>query len=372
MPSRYLLLSANPTLANGPGPSPSGFKRGLPPTSPLALSLRGSAQSAGRPTPRRDCGGAAAVARWSRRSTAFFCAECESAGPLRWGGWPAPTTMPEVTSSHPRGTRRQHLRAPDRQRPADRRSARRPRRSPRLSASRLRRAGPGPRADLLRPARWGRSPVSRDTPVGWQEQVADLEALRQAVGVGAAHPGGLFLGWAARPALRCRISRPGRAAWRWCPPPRPGGRPGRSSSGASPSGTSLPSSSAQRPQLRESGLRERDPSAYAQRLFELSVAPYFSRPRAGARPHPISGHRPHPAGGLGQPGRFRSPAALAEPRIPAMVLHGEDDPIPLEAAETVAELLGAEFHPLPTLRTCTLCRGVRGVCAADGWVSAAS
>jgi pimeloyl-ACP methyl ester carboxylesterase len=30
-----------------------------------------------------------------------------------------------------------------------------------------------------------------------------------------------------------------------------------------------------------------------------------------------------------------------------MVLHGEDDPIPLDTAATVAQLLRADFHPLP-------------------------
>ena len=33
-----------------------------------------------------------------------------------------------------------------------------------------------------------------------------------------------------------------------------------------------------RRQLRESGLRERDPAAFQQRIFELSVAPYFFDP----------------------------------------------------------------------------------------------
>jgi pimeloyl-ACP methyl ester carboxylesterase len=33
--------------------------------------------------------------------------------------------------------------------------------------------------------------------------------------------------------------------------------------------------------------------------------------------------------------------------IPSLVLHGEHDPISIEAARTAAELLGAEFHPVP-------------------------
>jgi pimeloyl-ACP methyl ester carboxylesterase len=30
-----------------------------------------------------------------------------------------------------------------------------------------------------------------------------------------------------------------------------------------------------------------------------------------------------------------------------MILHGEDDPIPLQMARDLARLLSAEFHPLP-------------------------
>ena len=33
--------------------------------------------------------------------------------------------------------------------------------------------------------------------------------------------------------------------------------------------------------------------------------------------------------------------------MPALVLHGEEDPIPIEAARVVAELIGAEFHAVP-------------------------
>jgi pimeloyl-ACP methyl ester carboxylesterase len=33
--------------------------------------------------------------------------------------------------------------------------------------------------------------------------------------------------------------------------------------------------------------------------------------------------------------------------IHSLVLHGESDPIPLEAARTTAQLIGAEFHPVP-------------------------
>jgi pimeloyl-ACP methyl ester carboxylesterase len=39
--------------------------------------------------------------------------------------------------------------------------------------------------------------------------------------------------------------------------------------------------------------------------------------------------------------------ALARLAIPAAVLHGSSDPIPIDTARTLAELLKAEFHPVP-------------------------
>ena len=33
--------------------------------------------------------------------------------------------------------------------------------------------------------------------------------------------------------------------------------------------------------------------------------------------------------------------------VPALLLHGENDPIPIAASRTTAELLGAELHPVP-------------------------
>ena len=38
--------------------------------------------------------------------------------------------------------------------------------------------------------------------------------------------------------------------------------------------------------------------------------------------------------------------ALARLALPTVVLHGTSDPIPIETARTLAELLKAEFHPL--------------------------
>jgi proline iminopeptidase len=98
--------------------------------------------------------------------------------------------------------------------------------------------------------------------------------------------------------------------------------------------------------LRESGLRERDPGSHARRLFELAVAGYFHDP---ARVHELT---PFRITGRTQQevwaslGAFDLRPALARLRVPAIVLHGDDDPIPVESARAVAEALHAPLHVL--------------------------
>ena len=103
----------------------------------------------------------------------------------------------------------------------------------------------------------------------------------------------------------------------------------------------------QRAALRESGLRERDPSGYAQRLFELSVVPYFSDPTRvrDLTPFRVTGRTQQEV--WASLGDYDLRPAISRLAIPALVLHGQDDPIPLKTAETVARLLGAEFRVLP-------------------------
>jgi proline iminopeptidase len=109
----------------------------------------------------------------------------------------------------------------------------------------------------------------------------------------------------------------------------------------------VPEIQRQRAELRASGLREQDPAAYAQRLFELSVAPYFVDP---SRAHDLT---PFRVTGRTQQEVWSSLAdfdlrpALARLSVPAIVLHGQDDLIPIESARTVTALLNGKFHSLP-------------------------
>jgi proline iminopeptidase len=103
----------------------------------------------------------------------------------------------------------------------------------------------------------------------------------------------------------------------------------------------------ERTALRESGLRERDPQAYARRAFELSVAPYFFDPHQARNltPFRVTGRTQQEV--WDSLGDYDLRPGLSRLSLPALVLHGRDDVIPEESARTTAELLGADLHLLP-------------------------
>jgi proline iminopeptidase len=99
----------------------------------------------------------------------------------------------------------------------------------------------------------------------------------------------------------------------------------------------------EREALRASGLAASDPDAYRQRAFELSVAGYFANI---ARAHDLTPFRV--MGRVQQSvweslGDYDVGQALSRVRVPALVIHGRQDPVPLASSETVARELGAEL-----------------------------
>jgi len=103
----------------------------------------------------------------------------------------------------------------------------------------------------------------------------------------------------------------------------------------------------ERAALRASGLRESDPASYTQRLFELSVAPYFhDTKRAGdLTPFRVTGRTQQEV--WSSLDRYDLRPALARLRVPTLVIQGAEDVIPVEATRELAQLLGADFHLLP-------------------------
>lgn len=98
-----------------------------------------------------------------------------------------------------------------------------------------------------------------------------------------------------------------------------------------------------RTELAESGLRERDPDAYRQRGFELSVAGYFANPDRARdlTPFRVVGRVQQSVWSSLADFDLREP--LAHVAIPSLIVHGRQDPIPLESSEIAARALHARL-----------------------------
>jgi proline iminopeptidase len=189
--------------------------------------------------------------------------------------------------------------------------------------------------------------VSRDTPVGWTEHVADLEALRAALGLRRMAVAGYS--WGGLLALLYTLQHVERVERLALVSPAPAWRAAREKFEERFSRRNLdPEFQDARRALRESGLRERDPEAFQRRIFELSVAPYFFDPERARDlvPFRVTGRTQQEVwASLGDFDlRDRLPTLRG---IPSLILHGENDPIPLEASRVTAGLIGATLHPVP-------------------------
>jgi proline iminopeptidase len=103
-----------------------------------------------------------------------------------------------------------------------------------------------------------------------------------------------------------------------------------------------PAVAALREELQRSGLKERDPDAYRQRAFELSVAGYFADPRRARdlTPFRVTGRVQQ---SIWQSlGDYDILPSLQTLELPAFVVHGMEDPIPLASSQEAARALGTE------------------------------
>jgi proline iminopeptidase len=97
-----------------------------------------------------------------------------------------------------------------------------------------------------------------------------------------------------------------------------------------------------REELAASDLRETDPEAYTQRAFELGVAGYFFDPRNARNLTPF-----RVVGRVQQSvweslGNFDLTGQLEGVRIPTIIVHGRDDPIPTASTLEAARALGTK------------------------------
>jgi len=106
-----------------------------------------------------------------------------------------------------------------------------------------------------------------------------------------------------------------------------------------------------RAELVASGLRERDPVAYRQRSFELSVAGYFADPRRAESltPFRVTGRVQQSIwDSLGEFDLQDDLRTLARAvRLPVLVVHGQADPIPLASTQAAAVALDAICVEVP-------------------------
>jgi proline iminopeptidase len=190
----------------------------------------------------------------------------------------------------------------------------------------------------------GRSRSDDDRgPVGWQDQAADLARVVAELGVDPLVVvgyswGGLLAMLYAIQAGAGRVAPPARLA---LIDPAPATRELRDQfERARARRQAGPQVAALRDELQRSGLRERDPEAYRQRAFELSVAGYFADP-ARARdltPFRVTGRVQQ---SIWQSlGEYDILPALAALRVSAFVAHGRQDPIPLASSQAIARALG--------------------------------
>jgi proline iminopeptidase len=100
-----------------------------------------------------------------------------------------------------------------------------------------------------------------------------------------------------------------------------------------------------RADLAASGLRERDAEAYRHRTFELSVAGYFADPAAShdLTPFRVTGRVQQSVWESLGDYDLLAPGFLDAVRVPTLIAHGREDPIPLTSSEAAAKAMRAEL-----------------------------
>jgi proline iminopeptidase len=198
----------------------------------------------------------------------------------------------------------------------------------------------------------GRSPVPRDTPVGWRDHVADLEALRGAWRLERVDL--LGYSWGGLLAVLYALEHPTRigrlalvsaapltAAWRDEFERRFAAR------------MDQPWVTRARAELTASGLSRTDPERYRRLAFALSVAGYFRDPTQARELTPFRVTARTQQAVWDSLGRYDLRPRIQEtfpngtaPR--SLLLHGTYDPMPIASARETATLLGAGVIELPT------------------------
>lgn len=214
--------------------------------------------------------------------------------------------------------------------------------------------GPGASMDYLRPQfdllasgrtllyydqrGGGTSDVSPQTPLGWREHVADLEAVLAGL---VPHPTCVMgYSWGGLLAVLHALEHPGTVERLALVAPGPTYAAAWAAYEAEfARRQAAPAIVEAREALSASGLRERDPDAFWRRAFELSVAGHFREPSRAVdlTPFRVSSRAQNAVWKslAGMDVRERLGTIAAE----TLILHGRHDPIPLAASEFLASRL---------------------------------
>jgi len=196
----------------------------------------------------------------------------------------------------------------------------------------------------------GQSPVPRETPVGWREHVADLEGIRQALGLERLTLCGYS--WGGLLAVLYLLEHPRRVERLALVSPASITAQYRQQFETEfARRMAAPEVERERAALKASGLRESDPEAYRKRAFELSVAGYFKDFHDATKLTPFRVTARTQQAVWDSLGDFDLRGRLANlkgplPTPPALILHGTADPIPIAGSRELAGLLGAELVEL--------------------------
>ena len=197
----------------------------------------------------------------------------------------------------------------------------------------------------------GQSPVSRDTPVGWQEHVADLDALRLHLGTERLTLCGYS--WGGLLAVLYLLEHPEQVERLALVSPASLTVTYRREFDAEfARRMAAPEIQRERDALRVSGLRERNPAAYQRRAFELSVAGYFRdfHDAKNLTPFRVTARTQQAVWDSLDDYDLRPALRDLASRIPlpaSRVVHGTFDPIPIAGSRELAGLLHAQLVELP-------------------------
>lgn len=193
----------------------------------------------------------------------------------------------------------------------------------------------------------GQSRAENNAPVTWHDHVADLAAICHENDISS--PSLVGYSWGGMLALLYAVvalddqmfQKPARLLL-MCPAPITSAYRAEFEANLRNRGNA-PEILEERRKVMESDLRDRDPEAYRQRIFELGVAGYFSDPANAVNLTPF-----RVVGRVQQStweslGTYDLRPEIERLRVTARIVHGRDDPIPPASSIDVARALQANL-----------------------------